>query len=245
MLNTRLNDSCGSCPQCPGMLRAGWGRLPGERGLNSICGAGVRCGEGWRGEGRSSLGQFRNSGHPPPTSGWKPGGMFLRLEFALCRLNRYRPPPSTEAEPQTSGTESGSSASRVLGLFQSSSVPAVTETPLWRQKQTRSDLDDDRDQDCSVENREEMIKFERAVKTRFHSFETSNGLFLRGIMCLCLSRTFQLPLVRNDCCVLALGTSFSGNAGAGQSDFLGSFTAHPQPQPLVGAEDERAESSQG
>lgn len=23
MLNTRLNDSCGSCPWCPGMLRAG------------------------------------------------------------------------------------------------------------------------------------------------------------------------------------------------------------------------------
>ncbi|XP_008524301.1 acidic leucine-rich nuclear phosphoprotein 32 family member A isoform X2 [Equus przewalskii] len=27
-------------------------------------------------------------------------------------------------------------------------------------------------------------------------------------------KTFQLPLVRNDCCVLALGTSFSGNARA-------------------------------
>lgn len=26
MLNTRLNDSCGSCPRCPGMLGAEWGK---------------------------------------------------------------------------------------------------------------------------------------------------------------------------------------------------------------------------
>lgn len=72
-----------------------------------------------------------------------------------------------------------------------------------------------------------MVKFERAVKTRFHSFENSNGLFLRVIMRLHLARTFQLPLVRSDCCVLALGTSFSGSAGAGQSDFLGSIDVLP------------------
>lgn len=71
-----------------------------------------------------------------------------------------------------------------------------------------------------------MIKFERAAKTRFHGFETSNGLFLRVIVCVFIT-TFQLPLVRNDCCVLALGTRFSGNAGAGQSDCLGSFHVSP------------------
>lgn len=38
MLNTRLNDSCGSCPRCPGMLRAGCRRLPGEAGLTRSVG---------------------------------------------------------------------------------------------------------------------------------------------------------------------------------------------------------------
>lgn len=30
MLNTRLNDSCSSCPWCPGMLRWVCGKPPGE-----------------------------------------------------------------------------------------------------------------------------------------------------------------------------------------------------------------------
>lgn len=98
MLNTRLNDSCGSCPRCPGMLGAEWGRLPGEGCLNTICGARVRRGEpcDWEkwGEVGASLGQFRNLEspvypHPNSPSSRKPGGMFSRLEFALHRLNRY------------------------------------------------------------------------------------------------------------------------------------------------------------
>lgn len=158
--------------------------------------------------------------------------MFSRLEFALRGLNRYRSPLSAEPEPQSSGMELGYLNVPVVQLS-----PRCHRDPIWRQKQTWGDLDD-RDQDCSVENREEMIEFERTVKTRFHSFETSNGLFLRVIMCLCLSRTVPLPLVRSDCCVLALGTSFSGNTRAGQSDSLGSLIAPLPPDLSVGAEDE-------
>lgn len=81
-----------------GCLELSGGRLPGEGCLNTICGAGVRCGEpcDWEkwGEVGASLGQFRDLEcpafpHPNSPGGRKPGGLFSRLEFALYRLNGY------------------------------------------------------------------------------------------------------------------------------------------------------------
>lgn len=133
-------------------------------------------GERWRVEGL--LRSVKELGIPTPTpqaAGSQEAGFLGWSLHFIGQTDTILPFPQRQSL-RTWGPSQGHQLARSLN------VPVVQffrchRDPIWRQKQTWSDLDD-RDQDCSVENREETIKFERAVKTRFHSLKQATGCSL-------------------------------------------------------------------
>lgn len=143
---------------------------------------------------------------------------FFRLEFTLYRLNRSHHPLSTEAEAWGLGERAeiiepvGSLPSRSRpvpsngGCLLTTSILIVIET--WFGGKSRLEVTWG---DSAMLGTERKGQIWEICKDKISVL--NNKLFLGVITYLCLSWNFQVPLMKNDWQVFALGTSFSGNTG--------------------------------